>query len=64
MAFDALQALAAAGNPVDLLTDEQKAAVSGLTEHEVETLTSIQARLNAVGGGEVEAQDINIFRVG
>lgn len=62
MAFDAMAALAAAGNNVDLLTDEQRAVVDALTEEEVTILTSVQARLQAVGAGEVEGQDVNIFR--
>jgi hypothetical protein len=62
MPFNALEALAAAGNPVDLLDDEKKAALSELSEQEVQVLTSIQARLASVGGAEVEGQDVNIFR--
>jgi hypothetical protein len=64
MAFDAMQQLADAGNPVDLLTGEQREIVSQLSEHEVEVLNSVKARLDAVGGGEVEGQDVNIFRFG
>jgi hypothetical protein len=64
MAFDPIQKLAEAGNPVDLLTAEQRAVVASLTEHEVEVLNSVKARLDAVGGGEVEGQDVNIFRIG
>ncbi|WP_037600936.1 aroma-sacti cluster domain-containing protein, partial [Streptacidiphilus rugosus] len=64
MAFDALSKLASAGNAVDLLTVEQQAVVAQLSEEEVAVLTSVQARLNAVGGGEVEGQDVVIFRIG
>jgi hypothetical protein len=63
MAFDPMQRLAEAGTPVDLLTDEQRAVVSQLTAHEVDVLTSVKARLESAGGGEVEGQDVNIFRI-
>ncbi|MFC5911355.1 aroma-sacti cluster domain-containing protein [Streptacidiphilus monticola] len=64
MAFDALSKLASAGNAVDLLTAEQQAVVAELSEEEVEVITTLQARLSAVGGGEVEGQDVVIFRIG
>ena len=35
MAFDALAALRAAGNPVDLLPEEQREVLGQLTEEEV-----------------------------
>lgn len=63
MAFDALQKLAEAGNPVDMLTDEQKTAFASLTEHEIEVITSVQAKLAGVSA-EVEGQDFNIVRIG
>ncbi|WP_052681700.1 aroma-sacti cluster domain-containing protein [Saccharothrix sp. ST-888] len=63
MAFDPIRKLAEAGNAVDMLTEEQKAAFSKLTEHEVEVLTSVQAKL-AVVSAEVEGQDINLVRIG
>jgi hypothetical protein len=61
MAFDALAALRAAGNPVDLLTDEQRAVLGQLTEAEVAVLNSIKGRLDAVSDNEVEGHDIKIF---
>ncbi|MFC1411291.1 aroma-sacti cluster domain-containing protein [Streptacidiphilus sp. N1-12] len=64
MAFDALEKLAEAGNQVDLLTPEQQDVVSQLTEEEVTILTSVQAKMNAVAGEDVEGQDVNIFRIG
>jgi len=64
MAFDALKMLEEAGNPVDLLSDEQRNVLAGLTETEVRVITSVKARLDAVSGGEVEGQDINIFTIG
>jgi hypothetical protein len=60
MAFDALAALRAAGNPVDLLTEEQRAVLGQLTEAEVAVLNSIKIRLDAVSDNEVEAHDIKI----
>jgi len=64
MAFDPLWALADAGNPVDLLTEEQRAVVASLSEHEVTVLVSVQQRLRAVSGGEVEGQDVNVLQIG
>ena len=63
MAFDPIRKLAEAGNSVDVLTDGQRAAFSQLSEHEVEVLTSVQAKLSAVSA-DVEGQDINIIRIG
>jgi hypothetical protein len=63
MAFDPLQKLAEAGNPIDMLTDTQKAAFAELTEHEVDVITSVQAKL-AHASAEVEGQDFNIVRIG
>jgi hypothetical protein len=63
MAFDPLRKLADAGNSVDMLSDAQKAAFGQLTEHEVDVITSVQAKLASVGA-EVEGQDINIVRIG
>jgi len=54
MAFDALAALRQAGNSVDLLTDGQQAILAQLTESEVGVLISVQERLEAESGGEVE----------
>lgn len=60
MAFDALGALRAAGNPVDLLTAEQRDVLAQLTEEEVAVLNSVKARLDAVSDAEVEAHSITI----
>lgn len=60
MAFDALSALRAAGNPVDLLTEEQRAVLGQLTEEEVTVLNSVKERLDAVSDNEVEGHDLKI----
>lgn len=60
MAFDALSALRAAGNPVDLLTEEQRAVLGQLTEEEVSVLNSIKERLDAASDNEVEGHDLKI----
>lgn len=63
MAFDALAALRAAGNPVDLLAPEQRAVFAGLTEEEVGVLNSIKRRLDAVSDSEydVEGHDVKLL---
>jgi hypothetical protein len=55
MTFDALAALRQAGNPVDLVTAEQRAVLAQLTEAEVTVLNSVKERLDAVSDNEVEA---------
>jgi hypothetical protein len=60
MAFDALSALRAAGNPVDLLPEEQRAVLGQLTEEEVTVLNSIKQRLDAASDIEVEGHDLKI----
>lgn len=60
MAFDALSALRAAGNPVDLLTEEQRAVLGQLTEEEAAVLISIKERLDAASDNEVEGHDLKI----
>jgi hypothetical protein len=54
MTFDALAELREAGNPVDLLTAEQRQVLAGLTEAEVAVLNSVKRRLDAVSDAEVE----------
>jgi hypothetical protein len=60
MAFDALSVLRAAGNPVDLLTEEQRAVLGQLTEEEVTVLNSIKERLDAASDNEVEGHELKI----
>jgi hypothetical protein len=60
VAFDALSALRAAGNPVDLLTEEQRAVLGQLTEDEAAVLISIKERLDAASDNEVEGHDLKI----
>ncbi len=60
MAFDALSALRAAGNPVDLLTEEQQDVLGQLTEEEVAVLNSIKERLDAASGNDVEGHSLKI----
>ncbi|MCS0636713.1 hypothetical protein NX801_13795 [Streptomyces sp. LP05-1] len=51
---DRLAALYAAGFAVDLLTEEQRQVLTGLTEEELALLLDIKDRLDAVGP-EVQA---------
>jgi hypothetical protein len=60
MAFDALSALRAAGNPVDLLPEEQRVVLGQLSEEEVTVLNSIKERLDAASDNEVEGHDLKI----
>lgn len=61
MTFDALAALREAGNPVDLLSDEQRGVLARLTEHEVAVLNSVRQRLDAASDPDVEGHvDIKI----
>jgi hypothetical protein len=60
MAFDALATLRQAGNPVDLLTPEQRSVLAQLTEDEVAILNSVKERLDAVSDAEVEGQSLTI----
>ena len=61
MAFDSLAALRAAGSPVDLLPEEQRAVLGQLTEEEVAVLNSIKERLDAAGDVEVEGHELKII---
>jgi hypothetical protein len=54
MTFDALAALRRAGNPMDLLTTEQRDVLAQLTEDEVAVLNSVRQRLDTVSDAEVE----------
>jgi hypothetical protein len=58
MAFDALAALRAGGNPVDLLSKEQREVFASLTEEEVAVLNSVKRRLDALEDPDVEGHDI------
>ena len=58
MSFDALAALRAAGNPVDLLSKEQREVFASLTEDEVAVLNSIKRRLDLIEDPEVEGHDL------
>ena len=60
MTFDALAALRAAGNPVDLLSPEQRSVLAQLTEEEVAVLNSVKERLDAVADNDVEGQSSGI----
>jgi hypothetical protein len=61
MAFDSLAALREAGNPVDLLTQEQRAVFAALTEEEVAVINSIKKRLDAIEDPDVEAHDLKVL---
>jgi hypothetical protein len=58
MSFDSLAALRAAGNPVDLLSQEQRDVFASLTEDEVAVLNSIKRRLDLIEEPEVEGHDL------
>jgi hypothetical protein len=60
MAFDALEALRQAGNPVDLLSDAEREVLGQLTQAEVDVLNSVKKRLEAISAGEVEAHSIGV----
>jgi len=60
MSYDAMAALRAAGHPVDVLSENQRGILAGLSESEVATLNSIKTRLDAAGNTEVEGQDVYI----
>ncbi len=60
MAFDALEALRRAGNPVDLVSAAEREVLAGLTEAEVAVLNSVKQRLDAVSDYEVEAHSASI----
>lgn len=48
MAFDAIEALRAAGNSVDSLAPAQQEILRGLSPAEVATLNSVKARMDEV----------------
>jgi hypothetical protein len=61
MAFDALEALRAAGNPVDQLSEAQRDVFASLTEQEVAVLNSIKRRLDEIDDDvDVTAHDTKI----
>jgi hypothetical protein len=61
MAFDALAALRAAGNPVDLLSKEQQEIFASLTEEEVNLLNSIKRRLDALDDDDVSGHTVKLL---
>ena len=61
MSFDALNSLRAAGNPVDQLSEAQRAVLATLKEDEVAVLVSVQQRLRAVEGDDVEGHDLKMM---
>jgi hypothetical protein len=62
MAFDALAALRAAGNPVDQLSEAHREVFASLTEEEVKVLNSIKRRLDATDEDvDVTAHDQKIL---
>ncbi len=64
MAFDSLEALRLAGNPVDQLSIAQQGVLKDLTEAEVSTLNSVKARIDAVSDdveGHSSVVGIGIF---
>jgi hypothetical protein len=60
MTFNALAAPREAGNPVDLLTTEQRDVLAQLTEEEVTVLNSVKERPHAVSDIEVECHSSGI----
>jgi hypothetical protein len=60
MAFDALAALRAAGNPVDLLSEEQQEVFAALTEEEVTLLNKIKRRLDQLEEEDVTAHVLKL----
>lgn len=54
---DPLTALAAAGFPIDAISDEQRAVFASLSTEEVALLTDLRARLDAVDS-EVQAHNV------
>jgi hypothetical protein len=60
MEYDALSVLRAAGNPIDVLTEQQRSVLAQLSPEEVATVNQIKSRLDAVGG-EVQGQDVNFI---
>jgi hypothetical protein len=60
MAFDALAALRAAGNPVDLLSKEQQEVFAALTEEEVAVLNKIKQSLDRLEEEDVTAHIVKL----
>jgi hypothetical protein len=61
MAFDSLAALRAAGNPVDLLSQEQREVFASLTEEEVAVLNRIKRRLDSLEEPDVSGHDVKLL---
>lgn len=60
MAVDPLVALREAGNPVDQLSDAQRAVLASLSEQEVGVLLSVLRRLRDAGS-DVEVHDLKLL---
>jgi hypothetical protein len=61
MAFDSLAALRAAGNPIDMLSEEQREVFASLTEEEVTVLNSIKRRLDSLEEADVSGHDVKLL---
>jgi hypothetical protein len=57
--FDAITALAEAGQPVDSLSDSELELISSLSPVEVAAINNIKARLEVVSDDDVEAHHPN-----
>ena len=55
MPFDAIAALAEAGQPVDRLSEAERDVLSSLSPVEVATINRIKARLDVASDEDVEA---------
>jgi len=64
MSYDALQALQAAGMPIEALSDAQRSAVSSLSEEEVALVTRINRRVAEAGGGSDVEGHASVWGVG
>ncbi|HEV2344266.1 MAG TPA: aroma-sacti cluster domain-containing protein [Actinocrinis sp.] len=56
--FDAIEALAQAGIPVQDVSEDERAVYASLSEEEVAVLSGLKARLTAANG-DVEAHELS-----